>query len=128
MHGVDRRPLRGDLVIRPDAGGERVADRLFGDVGRLADDETGVGALGIVLGGEPGISPSSSDRLRVIGAITMRLGSVRSPTAIEEKNEECIGVGYPGAVPKRLSGHRATALGVESRASWRREVACRPAG
>jgi len=39
------------LRVGPDPRRERVADGLRRDVGRLADDEGGIGALGVVVGG-----------------------------------------------------------------------------
>jgi hypothetical protein len=48
---LDHRLPGLDLGVRPDAGGERVADRAGGDVRRLGDHQAGVGALRVIVGG-----------------------------------------------------------------------------
>ena len=74
-----------DLVSGVEPGGQDVALPDGTGLDALADDQTGAGALPVVLGGQCGDDPVRSRGLRVIGAINRRFGSCSFPIWIGSK-------------------------------------------
>ena len=50
VHGVGHQLPARHLFVSPDAGRQCIAAALLRDIGRLADDQAGAGALGVVFG------------------------------------------------------------------------------
>ena len=80
MHGVGDALPAGDLRGAMDTRRARIANALRRYLGRFGDDKAGTGALRVIGGVAcgPGALPAPA-RLRVIGAITMRLGTFKGP-------------------------------------------------
>ena len=81
VHRARRLAPALDLGLAVEAGRPDVALPLLADLRGLGDDQPGAGALTVIGGGEVvgGVGPGVA-RLRVNGAITIRLGKSRSPS------------------------------------------------
>jgi hypothetical protein len=86
VHGVGDGPPALDLLVRVQARRARVALAHRRGLGALGDDETGPGPLGVVRRHGGVGTPSAVARLRVIGAMTMRLASWSRPQAVARED------------------------------------------